>query len=323
MAKTKLTFSEATLDRNAIQVDDDFNAREGTGGEEELNALANSIADVGIQTRVGVVDNGDGTYNLVFGFRRMAAAEQAGLEEIPAQVYAKGTSKKQLYLLNMLENVSRQDLNPMEEAKGAKRLLDSKMTEEQVQAQLGWTKTRLTQRLRLLEYAEPVQDAVRENRITVQQANLIAQLPEEQHEKLIDVAATMSTKKLRQMVDKMLASQEAAENPELDDPDGDTGDADADGEEEDAVDPAIVAGSFISSFSDLVVSALTSDTDKATAVVAIRAVDWVALGIDDLSSLEAVTAKACEDAGIIGVSEAVEIDDDDDDEVDGDEPEDD
>ncbi len=223
-----------------IRADAKFNARRNIGDIEDLVA---SIGSIGMQQPMGA-QRVKGGFRLVYGFRRLEAAKEVGFDTVPCVVYPTSKKIRDLMLLNLQENVVRQSLNPMDEAVGVERLLKKGFDETEVKDALGWSQTLLTQRLGLLEMTEQVQEGLRDDRITVSQARAITQLPDDRHERFVDVASALTTQRLKELVDRELEKINRAQNPELagDDP----GDGDGDGTEppeggDDKIDPVLLS----------------------------------------------------------------------------------
>jgi ParB family chromosome partitioning protein len=126
--------------------------------ERSLAELAQSIRSQGLLQPV-VVRRLDGGYELVAGERRWRAAQMAGLEQIPAIV--RDVPDEAALVMALIENVQREDLNPMEEAAAVQRLIDEfKMTHEQAADAVGRSRSATSNLLRLLKLAKPVQDMV-------------------------------------------------------------------------------------------------------------------------------------------------------------------
>ena len=124
--------------------------------ERSLAELAQSIRSQGLLQPVGVRAI-DGGYELVAGERRWRAAQMAGLEQIPAVV--REVPDEAALVMALIENVQREDLNPMEEAAAVQRLIDEfKMTHEQAADAVGRSRSATSNLLRLLKLAKPVQD---------------------------------------------------------------------------------------------------------------------------------------------------------------------
>lgn len=126
-----------------------------------LEELADSIKAQGliqpISVRpVGKVDNKD-RYEIIAGERRWRAAQIAGLTEVP--VLIREIPDDAALAMSLIENIQREDLNPLEEAAGIQRLIDEfKMTHQQAADALGRSRSAATNLLRLLQLAKPVQD---------------------------------------------------------------------------------------------------------------------------------------------------------------------
>jgi len=154
--------------------------------------LVQSIEATGLQIPVGVSMGDDGSYGLIYGFRRFSACEQLGWETIPAQVVS-AQDQADLLVMNLQENVSRQNLTPMEEAYAIKRIMAAGKDVEEFRVALGWSKTLITQRLALLDMALEIQDALDRDSISVNQARAINEADHNHHESLIKLAEEGAT----------------------------------------------------------------------------------------------------------------------------------
>lgn len=124
-----------------------------------LEELAASIREVGVLQPVVVVPAGE-RYRLVAGERRWRAAQLAGREEIPA-IVREDLSREQEAQITLIENLQRRDLNPIEEARGLQALTrDHGWTQEALAEKLGVTQGHISNRIRLLELPEEVQDSI-------------------------------------------------------------------------------------------------------------------------------------------------------------------
>ena len=138
-----------------IQVEQGFNPR-GRFERKQLDELAKSIAVHGLLQPIVVAENGDG-YRLIAGERRYRAAELAGLEQVPVVVRRldEGSSGLELALV---ENVAREQLDPLEEAKAYRRLMDEHgLTRKGVAERVGVAQRRVTERLQILELPDELQ----------------------------------------------------------------------------------------------------------------------------------------------------------------------
>src|SRR5690625_1529002 len=127
--------------------------------EEALNELADSIKAQGIMQPILVrplKGRGAKKYEIVAGERRFRAASIAGLKEVP--VLIREVSDDTAAVMALIENIQREDLNPLEEARGVKRLLDEfGMTHDQAAQAIGRSRSATSNMLRLLNLTEPVQ----------------------------------------------------------------------------------------------------------------------------------------------------------------------
>ena len=140
-----------------------------------LEALAMSITDHGVLQPILVTETLDG-YRLVAGERRVQAARLAGLERIPA-VIRQLADREQLELA-LVENVQREDLNPIEEANAFRQLHEEfGLTQDEIARQVGRARTTVTNTLRLLELDEGVQAAVADGRLSEGHARALVGLP--------------------------------------------------------------------------------------------------------------------------------------------------
>ncbi|MFA7437894.1 ParB/RepB/Spo0J family partition protein [Castellaniella sp.] len=126
--------------------------------EEALNELADSIRSQGIMQPILVRPLADapGRYEIIAGERRCKAARLAGLAEVP--VLVREVADENAAIMALIENIQREDLNPLEEAQGVRRLLDEfGLTHEQAASAIGRSRSATTNLLRLLNLVEPVQ----------------------------------------------------------------------------------------------------------------------------------------------------------------------
>ncbi len=145
---------------------------------EELEALAQSIGEHGIIQPLTVRDLGNGYYQIIAGERRWRAARMAGLAEVPAVVME--ADDKQVLELALIENLQRQDLNPLEEALGYQSLMaDYGLTQEEAAARVGKSRSAVANALRLLHLPEEVLEKVRNGSLSAGHARAVLQLKSE------------------------------------------------------------------------------------------------------------------------------------------------
>ncbi len=169
---------------------------------EPLGELAESIRLHGVLQALLVRRLADG-YELIAGERRWRAARLAGLETVPAVVRTEAGNDEQL-VLGLIENLQRTDLDPIEEARGLRRLIDEfGITHEDVAQRLGKHRVSVTQSLRLLGGCAAVQSAVASGLITAGHARALIALesqPAQEHGLKVVVARHLSVRQTENWV---------------------------------------------------------------------------------------------------------------------------
>jgi ParB family transcriptional regulator, chromosome partitioning protein len=139
---------------------------------DTLRELAESIAAQGVIQPVIVRPVENGRYELIAGERRWRAAQQAGLDEIP--VVIKEVTEEAAMAMGLIENIQREDLNPLEEANALNRLLNEfGLTHQEVAKAVGKSRTTVTNLLRLLELNEDVKTMVESRRLEMGHARAL------------------------------------------------------------------------------------------------------------------------------------------------------
>ena len=142
--------------------------------KEKIDALAESIKEHGIIQPL-IVTREENRYYIIAGERRWRAAKAAGFKTIP--VIERNTTTKEVLELALVENIQREDLNPIEEAEAyAKLLQDYSMTQEQVAAMVGKSRSAIANMLRLLHFSEKVKNLLISGELTTGQARPILAL---------------------------------------------------------------------------------------------------------------------------------------------------
>lgn len=213
---------------------DDFSATEETGGvtvlplqkvepnpnqprkyfdEEELQALADSIAAHGLLQPLAVRDMGGGFYQIIAGERRWRAARLAGLSEVPVVVVE--ADDRTVMELALVENLQRQDLNPMEEAEGYRSLMqDYGLTQEEAATRVGKSRPAVANALRLLALPEEVRQLVVEGTLSAGHARAVLSLPDARLQKAAAqkiLALRLSVRQAEAMCKRMAQEQPPAE----------------------------------------------------------------------------------------------------------------
>jgi ParB family chromosome partitioning protein len=143
---------------------------------EALAELAESIKSQGVMQPILVRPLPGGRYEIIAGERRWRAARMAGLQTVPALV--RDIPDQQALAAALIENIQREDLNPLEEAAGIHRLVQEfGLTHQAIAETLGRSRTAVTNLLRLLELAPPVRELLAQGRIDMGHARALLTLP--------------------------------------------------------------------------------------------------------------------------------------------------
>lgn len=140
--------------------------------EEAISDLADSIRTYGVIQPLTVRRLSSGYYQIIAGERRWRAAKQAGLAEVPAIIIE--ADDRKVMELGLVENLQRQDLNPMEEAAGYQSLMqDYGLTQNEVSQRVGKSRSAVTNALRLMELPDAVQYMVEEGKLSAGHARAL------------------------------------------------------------------------------------------------------------------------------------------------------
>jgi len=141
-----------------------------------LDELALSIREQGVMQPILVRPAAGGRFEIIAGERRWRAAQRAGLNEIP--VLIKAVPDHAALALALIENIQREDLNPLEEATGLKRLIEEfGLTHEAAAKAVGRSRSAVTNLLRLTQLAQPVQDSLLNGALEMGHARALLSLP--------------------------------------------------------------------------------------------------------------------------------------------------
>lgn len=155
------------IDRNEDQPRKNFD-------EVALSELVNSIRIHGVITPIILVEKGD-RYMIIAGERRWRASKRAGLKTIPAIV--RNYTKEQIREISLIENLQREDLNPIETATAIKELMEEcDYTQEKVAERIGKSRTLVTNTLGLLTLPQPVIDLISTGRLSAGHAKVLISL---------------------------------------------------------------------------------------------------------------------------------------------------
>lgn len=166
------TYSDKIVTLNINEIEPNRNQPRKDFDEEALGSLAESIGQHGLIQPIIVRPTIGGGYTIIAGERRWRACRMAGLTEIP--VVIKDTDEQNLMEMALVENLQREDLNPVEEALGYKSLMDNfGLTQEEVAAKMAKSRSGVANALRLLNLNDEELDALRSGKITAGHARAL------------------------------------------------------------------------------------------------------------------------------------------------------
>ena len=170
--------SESTSFLPVSDISPDRSQPRKTFSDESLSELADSIREHGVLQPILVRPGSEGSYKIVAGERRWRAARLAGLERIPAII--REMSDSDAYSVALVENLQREDLNPVEEAEGYKQLADTQgWTQEQIASRVGKSRPAVAHAMRLLTLPDSVLSLLRDGKITAGHARAILAIPDD------------------------------------------------------------------------------------------------------------------------------------------------
>lgn len=177
--------------------------------EDSMQVLVESIKQYGIIQPVVVTKRGEG-YQLVAGERRWRAAQMAGLKTVPAVI--KDYSMEEVTEIALVENLQRQNLDPIEEAYGYRRLMDTfKQTQEYIADRVGRSRSHVANMMRLLQLPEFIRNDLSVGELTVGQARPLLALKKENMQREAWLAIKekeLNARQIEKMVKQMLADGE-------------------------------------------------------------------------------------------------------------------
>ena len=185
---------------------------------ESISDLADSIRIHGILQPISVRLMASGYYQIISGERRWRAAREAGINEVPVLVVE--ADDRKAMELGLIENLQREDLNPMEEALGFQTLItEYGLTQEEVARQVGKSRPAIANALRLLGLPEDLKALVEDHRLTAGHARAILSLSDEDArwalaQQIMDKA--LSVRQAEEVAKKMNQGKKSAPQPEKD-----------------------------------------------------------------------------------------------------------
>lgn len=181
---------------------------------DALTDLADSIREHGIIQPLTVRKLSSGYYQIIAGERRWRAARMAGLHEVPA-IVIEADDRKAMELA-MIENLQREDLNPIEEAAGYQTLIsDYHMTQEEAAQRVGKSRSAVANSLRLLHLSEPIKAMVEDGRLSNGHARALLPLNAAMQEKAAAMVAKddLNVRQTELLVKKLTAEKKEAPPP--------------------------------------------------------------------------------------------------------------
>ncbi|SBW12564.1 putative chromosome-partitioning protein ParB [uncultured Eubacteriales bacterium] len=178
--------------------------------DEALNDLADSIRNHGLIQPLTVRRLSSGYYQIIAGERRWRASKLAGLTEVPAMIIE--ADDRKVMELGLIENLQREDLNPIEEAAGYKVLMEEYgLTQEEVSQQVGKSRPAVTNAMRLLSLPDPVRHLLERGKLSAGHARALLPLPrnilkKETAQRIID--EDLSVRQTEALVKRLLKEEE-------------------------------------------------------------------------------------------------------------------
>ncbi|MEP7310563.1 MAG: ParB/RepB/Spo0J family partition protein [Acidobacteriota bacterium] len=209
----RLSQTEVDIDRLAPN---DFQPR-ARMDEERLEELSRSIKANGVIQPIVVRQDGD-RYQIIAGERRWRAAMKAGLLRVPVVVRDVASGQERSILeMALIENIQREDLNPMDEAHAYRRLSDEfRLRQEDIAAAVGKDRATVANHLRLLKLPAEVQEEVASGTLSMGHARALLSLPSEAEQRRVGrelIARALSVRETELLVKKIVDSTAAPRDP--------------------------------------------------------------------------------------------------------------
>ena len=184
---------------------------------KELEELADSIKEHGVLQPILVSERADGGYEIVSGERRWRASKMAGITEIIAIV--KKLPQQQKLEIALIENIQRENLDPIEEAFAYRRLIDEfGLSQQQVAEKVGKARSTIANVVRLLDLPEQIKESLSEEKINLGQAKVLSGLKTEADQ--LDMLSSMMGEKItvRELEKSVVSKKVATKGPKRRDP---------------------------------------------------------------------------------------------------------
>jgi ParB family chromosome partitioning protein len=159
------------IDPNPMQPRQDF-------GDVEMADLINSVKSKGILQPITVRESGNGRYQMVAGERRLRAAKSIGLEKVPVYILSVDSDVEMMEYA-LIENIQREDLNPVEQAEAFALLLSKyDLTQQDIADQVGMSRPAVANTLRLLRLPAEIKESLKKDELTMGHARALLGLPQ-------------------------------------------------------------------------------------------------------------------------------------------------
>ena len=179
--------------------------------DEALEELSGSIKEYGVLQPILLRDDGK-AYTIIAGERRYKAAKLAGLEKIPAII--KTMDSREVALIALVENVQREDLNFLEEARAYKRLMDDfGLTQIEIAEKMNKKQSTISNKIRLLSLPDEIQSSILENNLTERHARALLKLGDEEDRKQVIkriIQNNLNVKQTEKLIEEISQKKEVA-----------------------------------------------------------------------------------------------------------------
>lgn len=183
----KTEVEDGIIELKINEIEPDIKQPRKTFDDDKLQELADSIKEHGVIQPI-IVSKKDDYYQIIAGERRWRASKKAGLKTIPAIV--RNYDEKKIREISLIENIQRQNLNPLETAKAIKELMDEhEMTQDDIAKTLGKSRSAIANTLRVLNLDERVQEMIETGKISEGHARTLATIesPTKQYKLALDI----------------------------------------------------------------------------------------------------------------------------------------
>lgn len=181
--------------------------------EEQLMELKESIEEFGVLQPLLVKKEADGFYLLIAGERRLRAAMLAGLEKVP--VIIKDVTDEELNMIALVENIQRENLGFIEEAKAYQYLMETYgMTQNMLSEKLGKKQSTISNKIRILNLPEEIQELLVENKLTERHARALLKIEDDDQRRAIIekvIRYGFNVKQTEKLIEEYLAKREVQE----------------------------------------------------------------------------------------------------------------